>query len=138
VAALVAGVLFWIVGRQKWPRTTVFLILGGAGGLVATQLGQWVHQAISYVYEQIGAVTGPLFGFGVAVIAGVSALALAIMVAFHVHHRAVGDKTLLATAAIPWAVPFVPGALGTILGYVVSFATGAIGALGYLAFNGHL
>jgi hypothetical protein len=139
VLALLVAAGIWIVGRQRWPRTTVFLVIGGAGGIVGTRLGHVVHQAIAWFFTQIGPVAGHLLGVTIAFVAVAAAIALAIVVGFHVHHQAVSRWTLGFAALIPWAVPFVPaGPVATGLGYIVSFAADVVGSLGYLLFNGHL
>lgn len=136
--ALIIGFLIWTVGRQQWPRVTAFLFIGGAAGLVNTPLGRWVREAIAWLYGQVGDFAGQLVGVSAGTVAVVAAIGLGIMVGFHVHHRAIGDKTLIAAAAIPWAVLFVPGAVGSFLAWLVSVPAGVVGELGYLAFNGHL
>lgn len=136
VVALIVAALIWTVGRQRWPRTTLVLVLGGAGGIVGTTLGRLLHRGMNAFYNWAGRWTGSLFGAGAGLVAILGAVALAFVVVFHARHRTVSEKTLVSAAAIPWAVAFVPGAFGVILGYLVSAAVALVGAGGYLLFHG--
>lgn len=140
VAASLLGLTFaaiiWTFGQQKWPRVTAVLVVGGFGGLVATTAGRWIQHAITVAVNATGGAVGTLFGAGVTVVAVALALVLFGMVGFHFHHRKVGDKTLFAAAAFPWAVALVPGPIGVFLGFVVSLCAALVGALFTLLLNG--
>jgi hypothetical protein len=138
VLALIVAALIWTVGRQRWPRTTLVLVLGGAGGLVGTTLGQLLHRGMNALYGWVGQWSGDLFGIGAGIVAVVSGIWFALVVAFDAHHRTVREKTLASAAVAPWAVAFVPGVVGVVLGYIVSAATALVGTGGYLLFHGHL
>lgn len=124
LVALVFAALIWTVGRQRWPRTVVFLLVAAAGGLLASALGLWIHRATGTVVGDIGRLTGVLFG---VVFPGLIGLVLAVIVGFHIHHKSVGRGTLLASVWLPFTVSFVPGVVGTVLIAIVGFPALLVG-----------
>lgn len=130
--ALVFAGLIWTVGRQRWPRTVVILIIAGVGSLLASQAGRLAHSGILRVEGGLDHVTGALFG---VVFPGIVALVLAAVVGFHLHHRNVGRGTLAAAAGLPLTASLVPGIAGTVLVGIVTFLSQAVGYVGYLLFS---
>lgn len=130
--ALVFAGLIWTVGRQRWPRTVVILILAGTGGLLATTAGRYALHGVARFENVAGHVTGALFG---VVFPGIVAIVLATVVGFHLHHKNVGRGTLAAAGGLPLTASFVPGVVGTVIVGVVAFLTQFIGWVGYLLFS---
>lgn len=132
--ALVLAALIWngTVGRQRWPRVVVVLVIAGVGGLMTTPAGRWAYHLIARLESGANHLTGALFG---VVFPGVIAIVLAVVVGFHLHHKNVGRGTLAAAVGLPLTVGFVPGVLGTFLGGFVAFLTQAVGQVGYLVFS---
>lgn len=135
VLFLALATLNWFISNKTWRRLTVVFVLGAAGGLVGTVVGRWLHNGLGAFYDWTAHYTGPLVGATVGTIAGCVATGLAIIVGHHVHQKKVDDKTLIAAAAIPWAAPFAPGIVGTVIAAIVSAAAAFIGALGAMLFH---
>ena len=135
VLALIAAAMIWTVGRARWPRTVVLLIIAGVGGLASTTAGRWAHQGIAAAANAMGRLTGYLFGF---VFAGIITLVAVGLVGFHLHHKTISKRTLGAAAVVPLSASLLPGAVGTILVGVVGFLVGLAGEVFFVAFHGHL
>ena len=103
--ALVFAALIWTVGRQRWPRVVVLLVITGVGGLTNTTAGGYAHRAVVAGETWMGNVTGYLFG---VVFAGIIAIVCAAVVGFHLHHKTVGRTTLIAAGTLPLTATLCP------------------------------
>lgn len=121
ICLVLAGVLI-TVGRMRWPRLAVALVLTGSAGLVNGTIGGALHRAATAVDGWIGSAIGKLTGTAVT---GLLALAIIASVAFWVHNKRIDNKTLAGAAMVPLVSSLVPGTAGVI----VMTATGAVPAI---------
>jgi hypothetical protein len=129
--ALVFAALIWTVGRQRWPRTVVALIVAGVGGLTNTTAGAYARRGVDAGEAALGHLLGTLFGYAFPGIVAIVAIAV---VGFHWHHKTISRWTLAAAALVPLTVTFVPGTAGNILVAAVGLLTDAAGWVFYLVF----
>lgn len=133
--AVTVAMALWFFWRQRWPRTTLVILVGGTAGLVNTPVGRWLHNVLNAGYQHVAGWAGSMVGVGIGAVAIAIAILAGLWVGSHWHHRAISDKTLLAGGLIPWSVPFVPGAAGVALGWVVGICASVVGAVGALIFH---
>jgi len=122
LVCLVAAALIWTVGRRHTPRLVVALVIAGMVGVLGTPMGNWVRQAVGYLDQVTGAVTGRLTG---VVLTGLVAGIALYVVVVHLTNKSVDTKTLIAAAIVPVAVSFVPGVVGDVgAGVINAVASG--------------
>jgi hypothetical protein len=134
LVALAFAILIATVGRQKFPRLAIALMLTAVAGLVAGSFGPALHHGVtaadSYASASIGRWTGTaVTGFLALVVIGVWG--------FLVYHGQLDLRTLGLTAAVPLFVNLVPGIFGTIAIFVIGIVPEVVGGLLSWGLYGH-
>ncbi len=124
IVCWVAAAVIWLIGNRHTPRLVVALAITGGVGILSTPVGHWLHSVADNLNVHIAALTGRLFGEAVGFI---GAAIVAYFVAHRVWQRRIDDRVVLASAALPIVVTFIPGVAGDAVTAVVFGVANAVG-----------
>jgi hypothetical protein len=122
-ALVVAGIMWFIVGRWQ-PRYVVLLIVAGMAGLAGSGFGQGLHRGAGYVDGKVSVVVGQYTG---ATIVGLVALITLAAVTVGVLKNKVSGRTLVAALVLPAVVTMIPGVFGQVATATVSALASGVG-----------
>lgn len=121
---LVAAAVIWTLGKRHTPRLVVALAITGMVGLLGTPVGRFLHNLVNRANGLLAHLTGKWLGVSVAFLgAGI----VLYFVAIRVHRRQVDDRVVIAAAALPLVVTFIPGTVGALASGAVFGIANAVG-----------
>jgi prepilin signal peptidase PulO-like enzyme (type II secretory pathway) len=133
LTCIALAIIFAWHGNMQWPRIIVGLVITGSAGLMNGTLGPPVHRWVTQIDRKVGDTTGHVGG----VVPGLVALWLLAFVAFRIWRNVIDLRTVLAAAAVPPTVAFIPGLIGKIAIGVVGVIPTVFSAVISFFFFGH-
>lgn len=118
VICLAAAIILLTIGDRHWPWAILTLIIAAADALLATPVGSWIHQAITWANDAVGSVTGRFTG---VVVGFLASAVIATVFVVKLIRKKLDNWTFTTGALTPAALAAIPGPAGAVLMFVVTF-----------------